>query len=73
MPNGNKKTKKVIFTLPPDFRYEPKDVHSELFGIKKWLHLNLNGAICCLVTSTSVSSNTFIDDLVRLSQIKIEL
>ncbi|MET3535778.1 hypothetical protein SAMN05216324_10479 [Chryseobacterium limigenitum] len=32
-----------------------------------WRHL----ALC--VTLTSVSSNTFIDDLVRLSQIKKEL
>ena len=32
-----------------------------------WCHL----ALC--VTKTSVSSNTFIDDLIRLSQIKQEL
>ena len=35
--------------------------------------LKKSGAIWLIVTKTSVSSNTFIDDLVKLSQIKQEL
>jgi len=40
---------------------------------KKWHQLSSVGAILLFVTLTSVSSNTFIDDLVRLSQIKNQL
>ncbi len=42
-------------------------------GNKKNRHQRMKSSNVGLVTKTSVSSNTFIDDLVRLSKIKNEL
>ncbi|KFF00630.1 hypothetical protein IX39_08340 [Chryseobacterium formosense] len=42
-------------------------------GNKKNRHKRVKSSNVGLVTKTSVSSNTFIDDLVRLSQIKNQL